>query len=368
MPIDTSQLNSARKSLSAAYWNELSDAELLERTVRAYDPEALSGLLDTEPHGGQLSYIEMDYDTSLTTGRKVRCAHCKVNAVNHYKGVVVRYEDGGRVLLGQDCAYNLYGIQFREVQRDFRAGIEKRSLLLRLKQLQEVRAATIELIEQLEANPVWHAYAQKKREFNRRFPALVRQLGEIVTSGENHLMAAERVRDRDAEERRDEKAGWVSTVKLFKEVVRSHGALAGASFFRGGEMPDKIVAALLSRAKATLYNLDDGRRQISDLTALFKGLNNICDALDEQAKRVDDMWPALSRTNFETILGWLIATGAKSYRLGADDTFVEMRGLAEINTVAGSNGTVEAKIQLPQGTLPSPQGDINRLRSQLSGL
>ena len=114
--------------LPARTADQLTEAELLAREFTSADPESLEYLSDDPPPDEEWE-VEYTYDTK---GRevKVRCVLCKY--LNHYKGVVLRYDPSGtRRLVGHNCAFNCYGIEFDTELVEFNAAAERQSCVRR---------------------------------------------------------------------------------------------------------------------------------------------------------------------------------------------------------------------------------------------
>src|SRR5277367_1741821 len=89
-------------------WRTLTDQELIEAKLDIFDPETLAGLLPDLPSDYMDSVLEAQYDTTTTTGKMVRCIHCK--KYNHYHGFVFRTPRDERILVGIDCGEKIYGV------------------------------------------------------------------------------------------------------------------------------------------------------------------------------------------------------------------------------------------------------------------
>src|SRR3569832_713745 len=147
---------SLRPAVAAGYWASLSDADLLARDTRSLDPESLQGLLDrAPPPGDEMPEIESDYDTRETTGRKVRCAHCRATAANHNVGYVMRFSDGRRMLIGNVCATEHYGVQFTSRRGEFERAVKRAELLKRRQGVVDQRNSVDSLLEEIEGDACW---------------------------------------------------------------------------------------------------------------------------------------------------------------------------------------------------------------------
>ena len=72
------------------------------------DPEAIPGRHHPVPAGIRPVRLLQDYDTSRTTGRKVRCSACP-HQQWHYRGFVAEMSDGRPALIGINCGEKHFG-------------------------------------------------------------------------------------------------------------------------------------------------------------------------------------------------------------------------------------------------------------------
>jgi len=192
------------RPLIEASGTRLSDRELIQRRFwleKDEDPEELPKLLDrVRPGAGNTLEFEYIYNRGSTTpkSRLVHCAHC--GRRHHYRGYVLQYDDGARVLIGKDCGRDSYGLSFHQKEADFGQQMSRARVLAQLERITAVLpAATAEMSQLLRGN--WCDSALSLgRQLRMRFPKLCERL---QTASNGRLMAPERIHDAEAEARED---------------------------------------------------------------------------------------------------------------------------------------------------------------------
>lgn len=112
-----------------------------DRIFTIDDPRTLERILDVLPGTAVVPEIEYGYDVTPPKGAlrdqstMVACIHC--GHPNHWIGLVMKYPDGSRILVGHDCGFNHYGIEFTRQHQLF---TEQRNAALRVKRIRAIDA------------------------------------------------------------------------------------------------------------------------------------------------------------------------------------------------------------------------------------
>jgi len=96
------------------YWTTLTEEELLNTEFTTDNPNALSGVVHELPQTDEVPYVEFAYSVGA---RQVRCVYDRYD--NHGKGIVMKYRDGTRILVGWVCARKIWDVNFDLVAKDF---------------------------------------------------------------------------------------------------------------------------------------------------------------------------------------------------------------------------------------------------------
>lgn len=332
-----------------SYWNQRSDAELVGYDFSAADPEKLDHLLQSVPETDEIPEVEFAYDTSAGGVGMVRCIHCKKVAKNHYRGFVLRFADGRRMLFGRNCGEKVYGAEFAYNKHEFQRALDRSDFLKRQDRIVQERARLIENLELIEADRSWKDFGDLKRRFVAAFPDLAADLAEAAGRRDGNLYAEVQVPDREGEAAYEERTG--RKVQLFKRAQVVVHVLAGREFYLPIELPDVLVPQLIRRAKNTLWGIDEPERSNHDLALIFKGLSDIVAALRVQAARLDDLAAAFSVANVSGISRWLggMSPAAGELRLAGSRLYrCNSKGeVREFLPRADSSVIRRAEIQLP---------------------
>src|SRR5437763_899960 len=114
-----------------------SDKLLLGRTFQIQDPRGLPGLVAHVPP--RAAIMEFEYDVGPPAPRNgppdrtrmLPCAHCGP-APNHYRGFVMKTEEGERFLTGIVCGSKIYHLEFDNIMKEFQSLKVRQSELNRL--------------------------------------------------------------------------------------------------------------------------------------------------------------------------------------------------------------------------------------------
>lgn len=345
---------------SGGGWDALTDAELTSLRFDADNPEELPNLLDSVPVTTEVPEIEFAYDTTGTNVGMVRCRHCKKTATNHNRGFVARYANGSRILLGKNCGEKQFGVAFRFRQERFRVAQKRANLLLQRAQFVANRRKLIDLVEHLESEPIWDAFATARRSFSHGLSFLVGGLVQAAVRDEGRLYVTEQVRDHEAEARQNSEKRPYRPV--FKSVTREYGRLRGVRFFYPGEYPHKVIESLAQRLKSALYTIE-AVEATRDLELSIRGIRELIDKLNGECDRAADLERALSVENLEMLSGWLKALGRGSYRV-AEGRFYRYDAARQVVSVMSHSGIrLPAEMELPLNFHPVPYSTINELQA-----
>lgn len=205
-----------------------SDENLLNAKLRIENPEGEENLVKQIPDRSEVPQIIADYDVTPTGGRKIPgheetyvwCAHCK--SATHWNGYLARYDsDGVGILIGKDCGYKHYGVDFEKNRRVFVAKKNRQHYLVQLKKITpRLTDIIIEINELVECGVLkaFHDFrgnisAKSKQTGLTGQPSIAHfgELGstfdDLVTSNNKWLCTVVFERDFEAEEKlREEKA------------------------------------------------------------------------------------------------------------------------------------------------------------------
>jgi hypothetical protein len=311
-------------------WHQLTDDELLDVSFLSNDPSSLDNLLTEFPEGKEMPEVEFAYDTTLSTGSKVRCVHCKFE--NHNRGFVLQYSDGSRILVGGTCGKNRYGADFQSVERDFAAAQERASYLRRRQQTLAAADRFKRLLAELCEHSAFGAYRKVKRDFNRTMAPLALVLSGLSNDG--RLFLSTKVRDHSAEDRRYE--AWEKRTKalssfelsvlqrdgrnsppkghMYKQSEEPFWSVAGLPYFRVSAAPDEVLRSLSQRIDSALGVLELKAEKTSDLRVFFKAANALLSQIDGEVARLSDMSRALDAKNLAKLAEWASRRLDKSYK------------------------------------------------------
>jgi len=291
------------KPKTVGYWSGRSDAELLAHDFYSADPSKLENLLNEVPVTPEVPEVEFTYNTLITGTGQVRCIHCKVSAVNHNRGFVLRFADGRRMLFGRNCGENVYGEAFGARRLDFDHALKRHGLLKRRERILAERERLISALEHIEAHPSWRAFAELKRGFNVAFPDIAAHVAEAVERRDGGLYGEQKVRDSEAEQRYRIKNK--RDVVLYKTIETVIHRVLGAGFFAPRKHPDLIVPNLCLRARNALWVLGDTQTGSRDIEVWLRGMSTVVGQLRDEASRFSDLRAAFSPANIGGLATWL---------------------------------------------------------------
>jgi hypothetical protein len=224
----------ARRDPAESFWRNLTEAELLEIQFTTSDPELLSGMSADLPPPGAVR-VEFVYDLRGRAAGKASCVHC--GFANHYRGFVMKQEDGTRRMVGRICGRNLYGADFDVLEKDFNAARDLADHLRRKNAILGAEAVLMRGIKEVLAAPSLAKFQDLRRALRRVFPGTLGQdLANIASRGLT-LSIVERIRDLQAEERRDDAeeqhaVEMKNMSKVERKRFRREMGLRGGDFLR----------------------------------------------------------------------------------------------------------------------------------------
>lgn len=292
-------------------WKDLTDQQLLGATFEALDPAALQDLLEELPGNDEIPSVEFAYDTKHRTGLKIRCVHCRYP--NHFCGFVLKFSNGARILVGKDCGKKIYGVDFTHMQKEFESAKDRAYYLRRRHTILSSAAGFLHALDQLVAHASLKQFREIRRSYMREMPQLARMTFEACTNGEGGMFVDEKVRDLEAEAKREEQAeiaqqrldkisktekrklNKLKARPIYRVIPKRIGTIKGLPFFRTGESPPNerfgilrrelsaLIASLEIESLSTprLISLQaDLSKRISEVLAVFDSLASLPDAFE----------------------------------------------------------------------------------------
>ncbi|MBM1170088.1 hypothetical protein [Microvirga arabica] len=318
-PVDQLFEQSAERS-----WRDMTEEALLSFQFTASDPESLDGITEDPPPSDEDPEIEFRYDMA-GRGEMVRCVYCK--HPNHFKGIVVKYMSGRR-LVGRNCALNHHGVAFEKDLLDFEAAIERQSLIRRRRALMAARAHIHQHFTELKADPAVETHDRTMRRWRADFRDLAlamvnlaRRDERLTISRKERDEAAEKLRkqrlgDRfDAERQRAKAAG--ETWQIYRTIEEDLGSLRGALFFTNGVPVATRLDEIHASVQQVLKTLAEEDLQSKQISTGFRKLSELRDALAFELDRLEALAEAFSADNLARIAKWTNELAAEEIRLAA---------------------------------------------------
>lgn len=289
----------------------LTEKELLDREFTASDPESLEGVSDEIPED-LVPEVEFFY---RMTGRSemVRCVYCKFP--NHYHGIVVRYPNGVRNLVGRDCALTHHGVAFEKKLVEFDAAVERQSYVRRKHFLLTMSSRVLREFARLLSHPAVTEHDKLLARWRREMPDIAAGIANLAKRGERLTFDSEvrdvagekerraRLGDRFEEERQAAKAAgerW----QLFKPEKVDLGPLDGASFFEVGQPADTRLRDIQAKMQQTFNVLSGDGLRTTQIRAGLRKLADLRDALSDEYGRLEAVVTAFSPENLARIAKW----------------------------------------------------------------
>ena len=144
------------------------------------------------------------------------------------------------------------------------------------------------------------------------------------------------------------------------------GVLAGQSFFTAaGELPDKQVPGLMSRLKSAIFNSVEKADSNRELEVLFRGIDNLIEALDVQLALVLDLTSAAAPSNLQLLCEWMHGQGLGHYRVDSD-TLYRHDAANQVVSVKRGEGKYPVRFDIDLPRSRSPKVELDELRSCLN--
>ncbi|WP_159079856.1 hypothetical protein [Methyloceanibacter sp. wino2] len=309
------------------YWTRLTEQDLLATEFTTNNPTELAGLVEERPETEEIPIVEMLYDLR-GTDKKVRCVHDRYD--NHQRGIVMRYRDGRRILVGRDCARKIWGVNFDLLIKDFDLAKDTAYYLRRRNAARDAGPNFLASLAELRQAPAIGLYQNLKSDFRRRLPGLASDIDDLIYERDGMLFRDERVRDLMAEQRRAEKAneegppirtqaakrylqamgGQKDEPKkqlnpIYTTIQTQLGMLEGQDFFGGGTEPIGLrVSEYEKRAISGLRQLGDDHEYLEMLRNRLKGLTEIVDGVIGEIDRLDALSAAFAPHNLSWLAQW----------------------------------------------------------------
>lgn len=311
------------------YWTTLTDDQLLGVAFSADDPTALDNVVLELPPREEIPTVEFAYDTKDSTGRKVRCVHCRYD--NHNRGFVLRFKNGRRILVGKDCGKKIYGANFDLTERDFNAARERAGYIRRQRAIRAATPGFVQAMASLLAHPSLMDFRNLRRNFNRCLPELARLTADACCRSGGTMMVEEQVRDLEAEARREEQmdihadrlAKMTTTARkraidngsilrsgkklkpIYRTIPKPVGQIEGAAFFVTTEdPPDEALKVLAPAMVGVLTKLDAERLTNSQYRSVFLEIARKLDDIEHEIERLEAPLAAFEFGNLSRLAEW----------------------------------------------------------------
>lgn len=343
-------------------WRDLSDHDLLELDLVADEPENLTGLIQ-EVREGEMPIPEFDYNMKERE-EYVRCAFCR--KPNHYIGLVARYPDGARILVGRICAGKHLGATFKTTLKDFDAALARQTLVKRQKAVAaycgELHGDLRALIQHPAVQTLQHTRKTMRELLGPLWPELSRaaeQGMEIKVERQvPDFAGAQKLADTSGlilgKQRREFFKEKARTLPM-KTVLEGSGFIEGASFFARGLSIETILHEQKEQLRLANSNICGRDVPTKELTAAFAKFSEIRDVLSIEFQKLKDLPMALSQDNLKRIADWLNDKSKQRYAQGMDDTY-ECRSFYATDGVFGERGRYHWTVSLPSAYhVPAPE-------------
>ena len=228
----------------------------------ADDPEAVDDLVYPIPPSVEVVNLAQNYDTSRTTGRRVRCGACAHHQW-HNRGFVAELSDGRKALIGINCGEKHFGGdgQWQSMTAQLTRRQDQAYLATRIAPVREKIEVCYALLRDWSAPPTLRAYIE------RGLPDFDERIVEACQRNEGYL---------DSHKRQPR----IVSGKYEIETVR-HGKVPSPSGYvtGGGEHQAQRAMKELRAANQLLLRIDDVRSWRMAFEHLGKGRKHAQDAL-----------------------------------------------------------------------------------------
>jgi hypothetical protein len=320
----------------------LTDDQILSRKFDIADPETLPNLMAAIPNGIKIKEIEYQYHTPGGRAAYVYCAHCKEHT--HNKGFVLLYVNEMRALVGNMCGKKHYGIEFNAIENEFRALQQRAQWLKRRNKLIDQEQQFLSEMDNLLKHPAIPMFEDLRREFNRVFSGLTRKLQESAIRQNGQLSIEEKVRDFDAEIRREEKIdlqkeraaklsksqrkqlvyqGQNQSSKerlrpIFKNILKPIGRVSGLDIILPKDQPSSILETLNNRTRIFYTQLKE-ETQTSKLGLLIRAFEKIVEDVSTEVFRLQTPTQFFEKRNLELLVTWANSQLSEDQKISFDN-------------------------------------------------
>ena len=234
------------------------------------------------------------------------------------------------MLVGKDCGKKIYGADFSAIEKDFDTARDRADLLHQRRAALDAAPAFLAALEALRSHPAVSEFSELRRSFIKSMTGLSNLLANAIARGGGALFIEERVRDFEAEGRREEeqerKQATLATMTktqakklrrdgdmpgsvrkqkpIYKLIPRQIGTISGQPFFRLLEPPATVLEALDKRARSALVTLQSQAMTTAQLRSFFRALNEVIDSLLAAIDRLASPRDAFEAGNLKVIAQW----------------------------------------------------------------
>jgi hypothetical protein len=301
---------------------------------------SLPGVVHVLPETDEVPNVEFAYDLRGTSHKMV-CIHD--GRANHFRGLVMKYKEGTRILVGRDCARQIWGINFDVLIKDFDLAKDTAYYLRRRNAAREAAPAFLAALAALRADPSIGFYQSLKVDFRSKLSNLASLMDDLLDHHDGVLFREDKVRDFEAESRRnvqeDEKEAPMTRKArhylkdmgfadekpkkqlepIFRRVPRILGALKGRDFFATGTPSVGFrLVEFERRAQGAVDQLNAPHANLSELQRRLKGLADIADGIIGEIARLENLNEAFEAGNLSRIVDWANSISKDGTRYRAD--------------------------------------------------
>lgn len=186
------------------YWNQLTDAELLQVPWFIGDPRSLPNIEAVIPQDLGEFQIEVEYMRDRSDP-PVPCAHCPQHTP-HWHGFVLKTPAGKRYLLGSVCGPKAYGSDYRVASNARNQAKRRSDALVKWLGLRDRLPDIIDALAEIEASASFKAVRRVRAQLDRFAAVLLARLRNIHPNSltqKRELQFAYEERDTAAEAKRD---------------------------------------------------------------------------------------------------------------------------------------------------------------------
>lgn len=174
---------------------EMTDVELRGACLHTTHPSEEPNLSTTPPPEDEPLLFEMTYWAESNVS-------CVFKNHQHLKGILLRDENGTGFLIGNCCGKKVYGLDWKQMDRERETLQESQKDLLRGDEVSQAIAKSNVWLETLSKHPAVLAFDAARRELRANAPMLFQSLRYAVERREGKLFADMPERDFHAEQRK----------------------------------------------------------------------------------------------------------------------------------------------------------------------